>query len=387
MCNQRKVGGSCCGGINLLITLLLTCLTTSSSAAFFEITSLRLGDASGVWRGVPEVYVNTGTSLHDRKNAQICMDDTYWNTEIADAICQYHGFESYMVIKETTPPAQGFFLDGYAVCNKIDNSNRPLECELRETCDNVPTISCKVPGYDGCYNETDTDPFFSNGVKADLGDQSLDIQTCASACSDSSYLGLTKGQDCICGSTLGDRSLEGDCDLGCQGDDLQICGGSNSISVYNVDTLGRCNSDPVDLIPDELLFITSPGFPGAATTMSCTWEVSINVQTLHDLEVVAVASLASGNQLHITSQVIRVSLNGGNARSRVSRKPYDHLQDTITVTYSALTLSGSTNFNIKFSLTASTSLPTNMTNIPTNIPVVDSTTSSAGRTFSSFIGN
>nr|XP_054755677.1 uncharacterized protein LOC129261649 [Lytechinus pictus] len=350
MCNQRKVGGSC-GGINLLKILLLTCLTTSSSAAFFEITSLSLGDASGVWRGVPEVHVDVGTSLHDRRNAQICMDDTYWNTEIADAICQYHGFESYMVIKETTPPAQGFIFDGYAVCNRIENSNLPLECEFRETCDNVPTISCKVPGYDGCYNETDTDPFFSNGVKADLGAQSLDIQTCATACSDSSYLGLTKDQDCICGSTLGDRSLVGDCDLGCQGDDLQICGGSTSISVYNVDTLGRCISEPVDLIPDELLYITSPGFPGAATMMSCTWKVLINVQTLHNLEVLTIASLASGNQLHITSQVIRVSLNGGNARSRVARKPYDYLQDTITVTYNASTLPGSTNFNIKFSLT------------------------------------
>eukprot|EP00057_Strongylocentrotus_purpuratus_P014106 XP_011668580.1 PREDICTED: exocyst complex component 1-like [Strongylocentrotus purpuratus] len=73
----------------------------------------------------------------------------------------------------------------------------------------------------GCYSHTVTEPFFADGVQADLGDQQVNIQTCAEACSDSPYLGLANGQICICGSVLGDRSLVGDCDLECQGDYLQ----------------------------------------------------------------------------------------------------------------------------------------------------------------------
>ncbi|XP_030832229.1 WSC domain-containing protein ARB_07870-like [Strongylocentrotus purpuratus] len=165
----------------LLISLILL-LVTSSSATFNEIHDINLNNVPGVWRGIPEVTIETEGSLGGRKYYQICVDDTYWNTDIADTVCQYNG-------------------------------------------------------YQGCYSHTVTNPFFTEGVQADLGNKSVTILTCAEACSGSPYLGLTNNQDCICGSVLGDRSLVGVCDLGCQGDDLQLCGGVNAISVYG----GMCS--------------------------------------------------------------------------------------------------------------------------------------------------
>ncbi|XP_041463915.1 uncharacterized protein LOC121414935 [Lytechinus variegatus] len=247
-----KIVGGHRGGIHHLMSLilLLTCLTSSSSAAFSAISSLSLADSPRIWRGIPEVTIEL--SDQDYKYCQLCVDDTYWNSGIADEICKYHGFEGSMVIKDdTTPSEPDFFLDGYAVCNRIENSNFPLECEFRESCDRVPTISCIIPGYIGCYTETASNPFFSDGVEPNITAQSPDIRICTLACASSPYLGLTKGQDCICGSTLGDRSLEGDCDLGCQEDDLQICGGSNSISVYNGG--GEVPPDPGSAAPAEVL--------------------------------------------------------------------------------------------------------------------------------------
>lgn len=46
-------------------------------------------------------------------------------------------------------------------------------------------------------------------------------------------MGLSNGQICICGSALGDQD-EGVCNLGCLEDELQLCGGVDSISVFTV---------------------------------------------------------------------------------------------------------------------------------------------------------
>ncbi|XP_003730694.2 uncharacterized protein in LEU2 3'region [Strongylocentrotus purpuratus] len=374
----------------LLISLILL-LVTSSSATFDEISDISLNDVPGVWRGIPEVTIETVGSIVSR-DCQICVDDTYWNTDIADIVCQYNGFEGSMIVKRDTTPAETgplLDLDGYAVCRKTNNSELPLECEFRETCARVPTISCLVPGYQGCYSHTVTDPFFSDGVQAELGDQQVNILTCAEACSDSPYLGLANGQDCICGSALGDRSLVGVCDLECQGDDLQQCGGVNAISVYGADVIGECGtSTPVELTPNQPYYVTSLGFPGRYefNAGSCTWTMVISVTAFHDLEVLTTFDLGDGNQLSINAKPLSATYSGQDGTSRIVRTPYAYLQDTITVSFTVSSPSTLNDFHIKFSLTPNSmytsapDMPT-LTNVeqtgPTTAPIMESTTSKA----------
>ncbi|XP_030832228.1 uncharacterized protein LOC105440302 [Strongylocentrotus purpuratus] len=289
-----------------------------------------------------------------------------------------------MVIKRNTTPSEpDFFLDGYAVCNKIENSELPLECEFRETCEMVPTVSCLVPGYQGCYSHTATAPFFFDGVQADLGDEQVNIQTCAKACSNSSYLGLF-GQDCICGSVLGDRSNVGLCDLECQGDDLQQCGGVNAISVYGADVIGQCGtSEPVELTPNQPYYVTSPGFPGRymyTSAGSCIWTLGVNVKASHNLEVMTAYDFAGlGNTLSINAKYISITYSGRDGKSRIVRAPYAALQDTITVSFRVSSPSTLNDFHIKFSLTPdsmNTKAPDEQTG-PATAPIIESTTSKA----------
>eukprot|EP00057_Strongylocentrotus_purpuratus_P014108 XP_011668582.1 PREDICTED: uncharacterized protein LOC105440303 [Strongylocentrotus purpuratus] len=343
----------------LLISLILL-LVTSSSATFNEIHEINLNNVPGVWRGIPEVAIETGGSLGGRKYYQICVDDTYWNTDIADTVCQYNGFEGSMIVKRDTRARDHKYShhDGYVVCNEMENSELPLECEVRETCERVPTISCLIPGYQGCYSHTVTNPFFTEGVQADLGNKSVTILTCAEACSGSPYLGLTNNQDCICGSELGDRSLVGVCDLGCQGDDLQLCGGVNAISVYGADVIGECGtSKPVELTPNQPYYVTSPGFPGRnMNSAGCTWTLGFYVEVWHNLEVVVIFGLDVGgdNALSIRSTSGAFwgdKYLGTEGFFRDVRAPYPRLQDTFTVSFTVLDTSALSDFHIKFSLT------------------------------------
>ncbi|XP_041464885.1 uncharacterized protein LOC121415657 [Lytechinus variegatus] len=364
---QNYFRGNISGYVMRISSLFLLLVASSSTEV---ISDVRLD--GGLWKGIPTV------NLENKTNLQICANETYWCADAADAICQYFGFEGHMLIKLTEVPTEPESDEEYALCmvdRNITDSRLQLACQLTTACENLPTISCLLPGYEGCYNRTDDAPFFSDGETQDLGEQSLDIQTCASACSDSPYLGLTKGQECICGSTLGDRSLVGDCDLGCEGDDLQFCGADDAISVYSANVIGRCDGERVELMPGQPHYITSPKFPDDyEADVNCTWVLGIDVDISHDLEIILTYDFADDNetrylQISSASDVLELSLQGSNGAEVLEKNPYNALQDNITVSFTPP--ESGTGFVMKISLTPSP--------VYTTAPTVAMTTSKATR--------
>eukprot|EP00057_Strongylocentrotus_purpuratus_P023117 XP_011677591.1 PREDICTED: kremen protein 2-like [Strongylocentrotus purpuratus] len=370
-------------GYTMRLLYICLLLVASSSAEFEEISDVTFDGEPGIWNGAPTV------DLENHTHVQICANhtswnatttDTYWNTDMADTICQYFGFTGSMIIE-----VMDFAAPGFAMCKKEQNntdSRLQLSCKFLEVCVGVPIISCLLPGYEGCYTQTATDPFFTNGSLADLGDQQVNIQTCAEACSDSPYLGLTNGSNCICGSGLGNRSLVGDCDLGCQGDDLQQCGGEEATSVYSASVIGQCESERVEIIPDQPHYITSPNFPDIyEANVSCSWILDINVPLFHDLEIITTFDFEDDNIQHLDisseSNLVELTPAGTSGTTVLSRTPYSTLQDTITVSLTPSSGGNSTIFVMKFTLMSNTMYTP--ANDYTTAPPPESTTSKAGQ--------
>ncbi|RDL34535.1 uncharacterized protein BP5553_07663 [Venustampulla echinocandica] len=97
--------------------------------------------------------------------------------------------------------------------------------------------------YQGCYNETTT-VNGTNGLRALNGgiNSALDTMTvpiCLNFCADANYAfaGLEYTRECYCAryvSSLSSKLPDSSCNLPCKGNSSQICGGSLSLSVYQV---------------------------------------------------------------------------------------------------------------------------------------------------------
>ena len=97
----------------------------------------------------------------------------------------------------------------------------------------VPVDPIEVDGhvYLGCYVDSEGDRTLTG--KFVKGVQALTTEYCADFCSGFDYFGTEYGQECYCGlatDTFNVMSMA--CTKTCKGDDDQICGGNNAISIY-----------------------------------------------------------------------------------------------------------------------------------------------------------
>ncbi len=84
----------------------------------------------------------------------------------------------------------------------------------------------------GCQTE-------GNGTRAladaSTADENMSNEGCANYCKDYEYFGTEYGRECYCGNTLAASSLvapKTECRMTCAGNNLEYCGGSNRLSVY-----------------------------------------------------------------------------------------------------------------------------------------------------------
>nr|XP_054772810.1 kremen protein 1-like [Lytechinus pictus] len=131
----------------------------------------------------------------------------------------------------------------HASCVPDYSSSPPLSCQenTTNTCSQVPRVSCFLPGYKGCYRSTDDNPYFTI-TPPQLFEQTL--QDCGRDCYSlgHQFFGVT-GSRCRCSDS--NEPSEGEelgtiaCQTRCQGDPDQICGGTNAVSVYEVEEFGE----------------------------------------------------------------------------------------------------------------------------------------------------
>lgn len=125
---------------------------------------------------------------------------------------------------------QSFTLLSLAVLTAFGVDASPQPVERR-----APAV---IPGYDyaGCYTEATS----TRALGAASGsDNKMTINTCAAACSGSTYFGVEYGRECYCGNTLNAGSVlanPADCSFACPGDSSQSCGAGSRLSLYKRST-------------------------------------------------------------------------------------------------------------------------------------------------------
>ncbi|EXJ87033.1 hypothetical protein A1O3_03990 [Capronia epimyces CBS 606.96] len=86
--------------------------------------------------------------------------------------------------------------------------------------------------YVSCYTEAATGRALTSFA---LADNSINIQTCASNCTQYRYFGVEYGRECYCGNALGAGSVpatDGRCNMACSGNSSLVCGGPNGLTLY-----------------------------------------------------------------------------------------------------------------------------------------------------------
>jgi hypothetical protein len=80
----------------------------------------------------------------------------------------------------------------------------------------------------------------TGGVRALSADvhaaDDLTLEDCAAYCEEYAYFGAEYGRECYCGNELAAGAEEapaGDCSMACAGDEGQLCGNGNRLSVYS----------------------------------------------------------------------------------------------------------------------------------------------------------
>lgn len=96
--------------------------------------------------------------------------------------------------------------------------------------------------YDGCFQDS-SDRILSGITFANVGQHAVSNTKCVDYCSARGYsmAGTEYGGQCFCGNTLGTNTPlnETSCDMACEGDGTQTCGGSMALSVYSTSTTAK----------------------------------------------------------------------------------------------------------------------------------------------------
>lgn len=87
--------------------------------------------------------------------------------------------------------------------------------------------------FQGCYTEP---PRHEGRALKAAGTRSDDMtnEKCAAFCSDYKFFGTEYSRECYCGNALAPNTLpaDGDCTMACAGDETQICGAGDRLSIY-----------------------------------------------------------------------------------------------------------------------------------------------------------
>ncbi|CAG7848507.1 WSC domain-containing protein ARB_07867 {ECO:0000305} Flags: Precursor [Serendipita indica DSM 11827] len=89
----------------------------------------------------------------------------------------------------------------------------------------------------GCY----ADLVYSRSLPVPMGISGLTVEKCQTACQSANfmYAGVEYGGECYCGNSIGGSGpvTDGRCNMRCNGNNAQTCGGSNGLNIYKLGTI------------------------------------------------------------------------------------------------------------------------------------------------------
>lgn len=114
----------------------------------------------------------------------------------------------------------------------------------------VPLPPCTSPFqpfvYAGCFKDPSSPPALT--FRSSLSTQNMTIEICVAECkgNDYRYAGLEYYGECFCGQTVnGPQLAESQCTFPCSGNQSEICGGNDILSVYQDPTFQPVNTSTI----------------------------------------------------------------------------------------------------------------------------------------------
>lgn len=117
-------------------------------------------------------------------------------------------------------------------------SNRISIYEKTATAGGTPKQAASPTGWGslGCYSDSVGARILSDNGIVDGGPSAMTPKACTDACKkgDFKYAGVEYSGECFCGNTIqnGHTAQTSGCDMTCNGDSSQMCGGANRINLY-----------------------------------------------------------------------------------------------------------------------------------------------------------
>ncbi|KZF20208.1 WSC-domain-containing protein [Xylona heveae TC161] len=117
----------------------------------------------------------------------------------------------------------------------------------------------------GCYTEA------TNGralAGASTAGDSNNLQTCSTFCSSFDYFGVEYGRECYCGNSLSAGSVpatDNGCNMACNGNSAETCGGGSRLNLYERDTAVTTTSAAATATPVTVLEVADFGYLGCYT--------------------------------------------------------------------------------------------------------------------------
>ena len=132
----------------------------------------------------------------------------------------------------------------------------------------VPSVGAF--NYIGCYTEAANGRALSAKT---LNTKDMTIERCAGNCTSYQYFGVEYGSECYCGNTLGagsKKAADSDCSMTCPGNNTELCGNGNRLTLYTVaghDALSSSSSSLLSANPTSTS-VTAPTPTGPVTVQS-----------------------------------------------------------------------------------------------------------------------
>jgi len=230
---------------SLISSLLLASSFSVSNAASIEKRALKVPTTlPGNWT-YKGCWTDVGRTINDAGYA----DAVAMTIESCISYCvgkglQWAGVEYAQECYCGATPNPTAAQVGEAECNVACKGNATEPCgaggRLNMFYSTVPVGPQPNPGppgwtYQGCYNEGTTGRALTY-TPAGLNAATMSVKNCTTACKTAGYklAGVEYGGECYCGNTLsnGATSASSGCNILCNGNQTEYCGGGNKLNIY-----------------------------------------------------------------------------------------------------------------------------------------------------------
>ncbi|KAK8094955.1 fungistatic metabolite [Apiospora hydei] len=205
---------------------------------------------------------NNGTSMTVEDCALFCMDKGYSmaGTEYgAECYCGDKPNEASTIVNdsECSVPCAGDATQPCGAGNRLSVYSGPAKTPM-------PPAAIGGWKYEGCYTEGTGGRTLTFGAGVPGGSAAMTNNLCTTACRQAGYTiaGTEYSGECYCGNEYanGGAQISQGCNMACNGDSTQICGGGSRLSVWSLIGSG---SNPTSTISTRPSQPTSPGSPAA----------------------------------------------------------------------------------------------------------------------------